>query len=547
MRGPVKPQTQEVLRAIIESPKNIVIFALDRDYRYLAFNENHRLTMKAIWGVDIHVGLNMLEEVVGRDDDRVRAKDNFDRALGGESFVLIEEYGDELKQRRIYEDIYSPIYDRAGNVLGLTVYLTDITEQRQSELELERYRAQLEELVADRTRELEAAHAQLLHAQKLESLGVMAGGIAHDFNNILSAILGHTDVALRSQSPEAVSSQLACIRSAVVQARHLTDQLLTSAGKGKFALRAINLSATVNETLALININLPKSVWVACDLGAELPAVEADVSQIRQITMNLVRNSAEAIAGEGEIHVRTYLLEPDAKLPGQTQFGDMRPELRYVCLEVKDTGCGIEADTQRRIFDPFYTSKFAGRGLGLAAVLGVVRNHEGALAVDSQPGVGTTFRVCLPSTERPVDPAGPVQGATRTLQIPNKGSVLLVDDDDRVRSVTADLISLLGLPVVQAASGTEACWRFHQNSEDILLVMLDLTMPGLGGLETLERLRAIRPNVEVILQSGYTADAFGSDLASLQQVQFLHKPFEIDTLIDALAIALEHTQLTQTH
>ena len=180
-------QTEAVLRSVIESPPGMVIFALDAQYRYLAYNQNHARTMQQIWGVQIGVGLNMLA-LIGRDDDRAKARANFDRALAGASFTLIEEYGDTRMDRRVYEDIYSPVLDDKGAIVGLAVYLKDITEQRRVELELERYRGQLEELVEKRTLELTLAHTQLSHAQKLESLGVLAGGIAHDLNNLLADI-----------------------------------------------------------------------------------------------------------------------------------------------------------------------------------------------------------------------------------------------------------------------------------------------------------------------------------------------------------------------
>ncbi|MBC7172933.1 MAG: PAS domain-containing protein, partial [Polyangiaceae bacterium] len=192
--GSDSSQQQAVFRAILESPQDIVIFALDCDYRYLAFNENHARTMKQIWGVELAVGADMLA-LIGREDDRDKARRNFDRALAGESFKVIEEYGDERIDRRVYENVYGPISDDVGSVLGLTVYLTDITARRRTEIELENYRTRLEDLVRQRTEELDAAHARLLHTQKLESLGMLAGGIAHDFNNLLAVIVSRAELA----------------------------------------------------------------------------------------------------------------------------------------------------------------------------------------------------------------------------------------------------------------------------------------------------------------------------------------------------------------
>jgi signal transduction histidine kinase len=260
-------QSEAVLQGILESPQNIVIFALDRGYRYLAFNENHARTMKHIWGVDIRPGDSMLD-LIGREDDRNKAKINFDRALGGESFTVIEEYGDERIHRRFFEDIYSPIRDEHGSVIGLTVYLTDITEQRSAQIELEKHRNHLEELVRQRTIELESAHAQLLHAQKLESLGVLAGGIAHDFNNLLAVILARAELAA-SLLPDyhPVRGHIDIVRDTSLEARMLTKQLLGYSGKGKFVVQTVNLSEMVQSMSQLLRASTRKSITLSFELS----------------------------------------------------------------------------------------------------------------------------------------------------------------------------------------------------------------------------------------------------------------------------------------
>lgn len=537
-------ESQAVLRAILESPKDIIIFALDRGYRYIAFNENHRRTIKAIWGVDIRVGQHMLD-VIGREDDRTKAKCNFDRALAGESFTVIEEYGDERINRRYYEDVYSPIRARDGSVIGLTLYLTDITEQRQAELELERYRKGLEELVAQRTHELEAAHAQLLHAQKLESLGVMAGGIAHDFNNLLSVILGCADIAVqRRLSADAMLEQLERIQSAVMQARAVTDQLLAYSGKGKLEVNPVDVSAIAREMVDLIGITLPKGVRLKCELDAIMPAVEADAGQLKQVVMNLVTNAAESIAGRaGEVTLRSFALNADRALLDRCVLGESLAPGPYVCLEVADDGCGMDAEVQRKIFDPFFTSKFSGHGLGLAAVLGIVRGHRGGIRIESQVGRGTVFGVLLPATERRVEPSA--RGKSEpAAELPADALVLLVDDDNRVRKVLKELLELHGLRVVQACDGAEACERFRERAGEIAVVLLDVTMPGLSGDETLLRLREVRPDLEAILLSGYTEDEIAARVARSERVQFLHKPFQNHELVAALSRAFTRCSAT---
>jgi signal transduction histidine kinase/CheY-like chemotaxis protein len=494
--------------------------------------------MKAIWGVDIAIGLNMLH-AIGRDDDRDKARRNFDRALAGESFVLVEEYGDERINRRYYEDVYSPIRDLDGQVIGLTLYLTDITEQRNVSLELERYREHLEELVGRRTQELEAAHRQLLHAQKLESLGVLAGGIAHDFNNLLAVVLGSVDLAFqRHDSTAEMIEQLHHIRAAVVQASALTDQLLAYSGRGKTTIAAIDLSELVGEMIDLLGIALPKSVALKSDLLRSLPAVEADATQLRQVVMNFVTNAAESITRSGgNIMIRTYMRNADRALLDSAHLGEALTPGPYVCLEVEDDGCGMDDEVQRKMFDPFFSSKFAGRGLGLAAVLGIARSHRAAILVASQVERGTRIHLLLPVSPRSAKPRLGGHNADVASDFRSDALVLLVDDDERLRGVLAELLMSYGMRVIQAANGQEACAEFAQHADEIALVLLDVTMPGWSGIETLRRLAEVRPDVRAILLSGYTEHDVGQRLASKDQVSFLHKPFhmhELVTAIDAL-------------
>ena len=394
--------SQAVLGAILESPRDIVIFALDREYRYLAYNQNHARTMKLIWGVDIEVGLSMLS-VIGREDDRQKARRNFDRALAGESFTLREEYGDERIQRRVYEDVYGPIRAEDGTIMGLTVYLTDITEQKAAELELENYRTRLEDLVRRRTTELEAAHAQLLYAQKLESLGVLAGGVAHDFNNLLAVILSRAELAGPSLRPEhPARAHFEIIRETALEARMLTKQLLAYSGQGRFMIQAVDPTAMIESMASLLRASIPDTRKLTFDFCPSRLVVQLDVTQARQVLLNLVTNAAEAIEGEGNIVVRTRLVDADERLLGQACIqSDVGPG-RYAAIEVEDTGCGMDREVRTRLFDPFFTTKVAGRGLGLAAVLGIVKTHRGALLLRSAPQEGSTFTVLLPIAGGPV-------------------------------------------------------------------------------------------------------------------------------------------------
>ncbi len=531
-------QHQVVLQAILESPKGIVIFALDRAYRYLAFNENHARTIEQIWGVTLHVGDCMLD-VIGRDDDRTKARRNFDRVLAGESFTVIEEYGDEKYNRRYYENAYSPIIEGKGSVIGLTVYLTDITEKRSAELELLSYRTQLEELVRQRSSELEAAHAQLLHMQKLESVGLLAGGIAHDFNNLLAVMLGRTELA-KGQLPRghAAQAHLDIVQDTALEARMLTRQLLGYAGRGKFLVQTLTLSDVVQSMAQLLRASVSKSISLSFELSSKALPVEVDVTQIRQVILNLVVNAAEAIGeGPGRVVVRTK----EAVLDEETRLrGSVKSSLQLgpcACIEVEDSGCGMDERVRARLFDPFFTTKFSGRGLGLAAVLGIVSAHQGTIVVSSEVGRGTGFSVLLPLAE------GVAQTMTKSaapapLRIVADGMILVVDDEEPVRVVTSEVLRSVGFQVITAASGIEACELFQAHGNEVKLVLLDLTMPKMSGEETLRRLAEIQPDVRVVVMTGYTKDEVSLHFSHGELAGFLTKPFVREELVNTIYQAL---------
>ncbi len=529
-------QTEAVLRSLIESPQGIVIFALDRQYRYLAYNENHARTMQQIWGAQVGVGVDMLG-LIGRDDDRAKARSSFDRALAGESFTLIEEYGDTRMERRFYEDIYSPVRDDAGEIVGLAVYLRDITEQRTAELELERYRGHLEELVEQRTSELKTAHAQLLHAQKLESLGVLAGGIAHDFNNLLAIMLARAELYFREVPEHAAgAAHVSIIRDTAFEARTLTKQLLGYAGKGKLLVEPLNLNGVVQNMVQLLRASIGKDIRLELEPSAETVAVQGDDTQLRQVLLNLVTNAAEAIGpAVGKVVIRTGLLQVTAPATGRSNFTSEVPSGRYAYLEVEDTGSGISAGDLEKIFDPFFTTKFSGRGLGLAAVLGIVKGHQGTVVVDSRSGSGSRFRILLPAIEAGRMPTSPVPERMRGLR--GTGCALVVDDEAAVRAATVAILSSAGYRVLEADGGEAALRTFRTAHSEVDVVLLDLAMPGMNGEQTLRELRQIRADVPVILLTAYAEDerqlrAVRDDLAG-----FVTKPFSYEELINAVRSA----------
>jgi PAS domain S-box-containing protein len=370
---------------------------------------------------------------------------------------------------------------------------------------------------------------QMQRAQKLESLGALAGGIAHDFNNLLTVILGHADLALVEMAPGSPGCEdLREIGNAARRAAELCRQMLAYAGRGRFLVEPVNLSRLVQELVHLLSVSLSKKALCRCHLGEDLPAVMADPAQLRQIVMNLVINASEAIGdNEGVIGITTGAMDCTADDLRSDQLVEPVPPGRYVFLEVTDTGCGMAEETRTRIFDPFFTTKFTGRGLGLAAVLGIVRTHQGTLKVTSERGRGTTFRVLFPATARTATPEA--AGATAPLR-QGAGTVLLVDDEEPVRGVVSQMLERCGFRPLVACDGREAVELFRRHGAEIVCVLLDLAMPRMDGAETFRELRQLRPDVRVILASGYNDFETAQRFPEGALAGVIEKPYQLQSL-----------------
>ncbi len=381
--------------------------------------------------------------------------------------------------------------------------------------------------------------ATLRQAQKVESLGVLAGGIAHDFNNLLMGVLGNADVALTQLPADAPArSALLNITTAALSAADLTRQMLAYSGKGRFVVGPQNLSQLVKEIGHLLEVSISKHVVVTYNLADDLPAIEADASQMQQVIMNLIINASESIeGGAGVVTVTTSAVEVDSHYLASAYLNDELPVGAYVCLEVADNGCGMDAETQRKIFDPFFTTKFAGRGLGLAAVLGIIRGHRGALRIYSHPGAGSTFKVLFPAVAQATAPQ--VAAPDREVEWRGVGTVLVVDDEEAVRTVATAMIETCGMTVVTAADGEVALDIFRDRGDEIVAVLLDLTMPRMNGEETLLELHRINPNLKVILSSGFNEQESTSRFAASGLAGFIQKPYGLRQLIVKLREVLD--------
>ena len=388
--------------------------------------------------------------------------------------------------------------------------------------------------VADITERVQAADA-LRRTEKAESLAVLAGGIAHDFNNILVAILGNADLAAM-ELPEAhpARATIAQIKAASLRAADLARQMLAYSGRGRFIVEPVDLGAIATEMAELLQVAINRGVSLSVEPSGDLPTVEADPTGLRQVVMNLVVNAGEAIGDSaGRITVSTFAVTLDAPtIAALTDRGDTVPG-RYVCLEVADTGAGMDRATVGRIFEPYFSTKFTGRGLGLAAVIGIIHAHHGAIAVESSPSRGTRFRVYLPASNRPI-----ASERTALLQPTSRAAtVLIVDDEPTVLAVAARMLERAGYRAIAAPDGETALAELASGTS-IDVVLLDVTMPGLNGAEVHARIREIDGTVPVVAMSGFSEEETRQRFASVGPVGFIPKPFTPSALAEVVASTL---------
>jgi PAS domain S-box-containing protein len=384
---------------------------------------------------------------------------------------------------------------------------------------------------------------QLLYAQKLESLGILSGGIAHDFNNLLQALLGNLDLALMRLPQETPARKN--IDQAMKAGRHaakLTSMMLAYTGKCLFVIKPLNLTELVEDNATMLDAAIPKSITLEQHLDHTLPIIRADAGQLQQVIMNLITNAAEAIGDQcGKIKLSTGVKEFDQAALNSSRLEEKQPTGRYVWMKVCDNGCGMSGDTLQKLFDPFFTTKFTGRGLGMSAVLGIIRAHKGAFLVESRLDVGTTIQVLFPIADD--QPTGSRQ-VTESEAAPKKSigrsvKVLVVDDEDMIRAVSIAMLEELGFETLAAAGGEEALAIFRRDGDSIDVVLLDQVMPGMDGATVFRKLRAIRPGIKVLLASGFSQQEVSERFSGLGLNGFLPKPYTLKNLTSELSRVLE--------
>jgi PAS domain S-box-containing protein len=483
-----REKEQEVsaqLRAIVESSEDAI---LSKDLNGVIQSWNHGA--EQIFGFPAEEAMGNTMSLVVPLDRMHEEDDMMERIRHGGRVKHFETIRIRKGGRPIHVSVTtSPIRNPRGEIVGLSYISRDITERKEWEEELRQ-------------------------TQKLESLGVLAGGLAHDFNNLLTGIMGNASLALDelpANSP--TRTRIAEVLSGGDRAALLVRQMLAYAGKGRFVVERLNLSSQIAEIVPLVRTSLSHNVQLRLNLDHDLPMIEGDAAQIQQLIMNLAINATEAV-GEtpGAVTMTTFSRETEAE--------------RQVVMEVRDTGCGMDDDTRSHIFDPFFTTKFRGRGLGLSAVLGIIRGHRGCISVESTPGRGSTFTVILPAL--PV--ADRADARSAPVETRGYGHVLVVDDEDLVRDMARFTLERCGYTVETAAGGLAALALFSARPEEFDAVLLDLTMPGLNGEETLKRFLMVRPNARVVLSSGF------SEAEALQRFNgrgasgFLQKPYTAPVL-----------------
>ncbi len=512
-------ESEARLRQVIDLVPHF-IFAKDSEGRFILGNR----AIADAYGTTV-------EELLGKGDSDFASseqeaghfrEDDLEVIRSGRKKVISEEQITDSEGRvRFLETTKIPFSYANSDLAAVLGVAIDITERKREKEE----RQKLDE--------------QMRQAQKLESLGVLAGGIAHDFNNLLVGILGNAGLALSKLYPgSACRPNVEGIETAAKRAAELSNQMLAYSGRGKFVVRQINLKTLVEGMIDLLQASMTKKATLQLDLRTDLPTIEVDVTEIRQVVMNLITNAGDSLGEEeGVISISTRAVNADRSYLAKTFLDDGLPAGRYLVLEVSDTGCGMDQATLERIFDPFFSTKFSGRGLGLAAVLGIVRGHNGAIEMSSEPGHGTTFRVLLPVShskqEQPPLQSEPVeaQGNGRT--------ILVVDDDPTVREIATEILQEFGFAVMDAQDGLAAIESLRRHGSQIDGVLLDMTMPNLDGVQTLHALRRLQQDVRVVLTSGYSEQEASQRMTDARPRGFIQKPYTPDQLVAKLVEALE--------
>ncbi|MDJ0767010.1 MAG: response regulator [Myxococcota bacterium] len=496
---------------IIDAVQDVVV-VVDRNRMVVAANDAARKQAKGVDPSSIKTSCREFSRACGYTCHEQLGNCPVDTAIAQKKEVVVPL--EQSSRETASEMSATPLLTEAGGVSHVVKVIRDVTGRTHAEKRIQQTR-------------------------ETEGLGVLAGGIAHDFNNLLLAIMGNADLVNQSLPPDTPCREnVDAILNSSHRAADLCKQMLAYSGKGRFVVRPVDLSPVVGDLVQLLRDTIPKSVVLRCDFAPKLPLINADVTQLRQVILNLLTNAAEAIGENiGVITVRTGAMECDEDyFKGAYSENDPVPG-KYVYLEVADTGVGIDDQTRNRIFDPFFSTKALGRGLGLAALSGIVRGHDGVIKITSEMGRGTTFRILLPSSNGKVEQPQSSQPLNSDWQA--DGTVLIIDDEEPVRRIAGGILESVGFRVLSAADGMTGLKIYREHGNAINAVLLDVTMPNLSGAETYQELRTAGATMPVILSSGYNEQEAIERVGCEGLAGFIQKPYRAQQLLETVKHALD--------
>ena len=504
-------KSEEKYRTVLESnPDPMVVYSTEGKVTYM----NPAFTRVFGWSSEERIGKKMDDFVP--EETWPETKMMIDKVMAGEHFSGIETRRFTKEGNVIPISISGSFYrDQEGNVSASVINLRDITEQKESEEE----RSGLE--------------LQLQQAQKMEAIGTLAGGIAHNFNNLLMGMQGYTSLMLINIDPSHPHLRhLRGIEENVKSAAGLTRQLLGFARSGKYEIKPTNLTSIINDSSEIFG-RAKKEITIHREAQKKLWAVEVDQTQIEQVLLNLYINAWQAISGTGELHLKAENVTLNESFAKRYDVKSGK----YVKISVTDTGIGMDKATQQRIFDPFFTTKekSKGTGLGLASAYGIIRSHGGAINVYSEIGKGATFNIYLPKSQKEVKKKKEISGEV----IKGAETLLLIDDEESIIEVCRELLENLGYTVLSEKGGKEAIATYQKDQDRIDGVILDMIMPVMGGSETYDRLKAINPDIKVLLASGYSIKGLAETILAKGCDGFIQKPFDVKELSQKLREILD--------
>ncbi len=404
----------------------------------------------------------------------------------------------------------SPVSGKDGDLEGAFVIISDFAAQK----------------LIEENKKIEAT---IRHSQKLETLGLHSGGIAHDINNLLGTILGNADLALLKLFPKSpLFNHISNIKTITLRASSLTSQMLACSGRDRFVVEPVDINMLIEEMAGLLKVFISKNITLKFRFADNLPAVEADESQIRQVIMNLITNASEAIGDKksGVISVKT----------GVGKSGKFSGSLngKYVYMEISDTGCGMDENTKEKMFNPFFTTKTTGRGLGLRVVREIVKGHKGTVTVQSEQLKGTVFMIMFPASGKLLKVKEQVEKTIGKIYT-GGGTILIIDDEEDVRDVTKTMLETMKFKVHTASNGHDGVKFFQKNHRKIDVILIDMTMPDMSGEDVFKKVLKISSDVSVIISSGYSEHDVKQRFAKRDMASFIHKPYQMKTLIDKVS------------